>query len=60
MFLVGAAESVGGLAAARILNGVGLGLTTPAVLSLVADLHSPSRRGKAFGVLGTCSNFGAA
>lgn len=33
----------------RVLNGVGLGLVQPLLLSLVADKNPPSKRGSAFG-----------
>lgn len=33
----------------RVLNGIGLGIVQPLLLSLVADKHAPTRRGSAFG-----------
>merc|ERR1712117_146729 len=33
----------------RVLNGIGLGVVQPLLLSLVADKNAPSKRGSAFG-----------
>jgi MFS family permease len=44
-------ESFELLFAARVLNGVGLGIVQPLLLSLVADTHRPTKRGSAFGAL---------
>lgn len=35
----------------RVLNGMGLGIVQPLLLSLVADKHRPTKRGMAFGSL---------
>lgn len=43
----------------RLLNGIGLGIVQPLLLSLVADTNRPSRRGLAFGSMffaGSVSN----
>jgi predicted MFS family arabinose efflux permease len=45
---------------ARIINGLGLGFTTPLVLAMVADLFPAPLRGNAYGAIGMASNAGAA
>eukprot|EP00441_Pelagodinium_beii_P047714 CAMPEP_0197625788 /NCGR_PEP_ID=MMETSP1338-20131121/5045_1 /TAXON_ID=43686 ORGANISM="Pelagodinium beii, Strain RCC1491" /NCGR_SAMPLE_ID=MMETSP1338 /ASSEMBLY_ACC=CAM_ASM_000754 /LENGTH=491 /DNA_ID=CAMNT_0043196275 /DNA_START=8 /DNA_END=1483 /DNA_ORIENTATION=- len=51
--LIGCAFSptLGWMAFWRAVNGIGLGLVQPLLLSLIADKSSVARRGKAFGVL---------
>jgi len=43
------AQSFETLFAGRVLNGVGLGIVQPLLLSLVADKSPPTKRGSAFG-----------
>jgi len=57
---VGASTSVRSLIISRMFNGFGLGFVTPPVFGIVSDLFVEEKRGRAFGVIGTSSNLGAA
>jgi MFS family permease len=57
---VGASWSKETMIIARIINGLGLGFTTPLVLAMVADLFPAPLRGNAYGAIGMASNAGAA
>lgn len=56
--LVGASPSVGMLLLGRALNGLGLGLVTPVVYSLISDMVPTHRRGRAYGLLNFCGGVG--
>ncbi|XP_043721414.1 uncharacterized protein LOC122668911 isoform X2 [Telopea speciosissima] len=58
-FLVGFSSSFLQVAVSRALNGIGLAIVTPAILSLVADSTDDSNRGVAFGWLQLTSNIGS-
>ncbi|XP_072980552.1 uncharacterized protein [Typha angustifolia] len=58
-FLVALSNTFFQVAIARALNGVGLALVTPAILSLVADSTDDRTRGSAFGWLQLTGNFGS-
>ncbi|THG04293.1 hypothetical protein TEA_000757 [Camellia sinensis var. sinensis] len=47
------------VAVSRGLNGIGLAIVTPAILSLVADSTDETNRGMAFGWLQLAGNFGS-
>lgn len=57
---VGASTNLTSLILARMFNGFGLGFVTPPVFSIVSDLFVEEKRGRAFGMIGTSSNLGAA
>ncbi|XP_068638727.1 uncharacterized protein [Aristolochia californica] len=58
-FLVGFSSTFLQVAISRALNGIGLAIVTPAILSLVADSTDDSNRGVAFGWLQLTGNFGS-
>lgn len=58
-FLVGVSSTFFQVAVSRALNGIGLAIVTPAILSLVADSTDDSNRGVAFGWLQLTANFGS-
>ncbi|KAK2990802.1 hypothetical protein RJ640_008942, partial [Escallonia rubra] len=58
-FLVAFSSTFLQVAIARGLNGIGLAIVTPAILSLVADSTDDSNRGMAFGWLQLTGNFGS-
>ncbi|RAY11188.1 MFS transporter [Actinomadura craniellae] len=49
----GAAQSIGWLVAARLVQGVGSGVMQPQVAGLIQQLFRGAERGRAFGALGT-------
>jgi MFS family permease len=51
LVLCGAAPSFEIIVLGRVINGMGLGIVQPLLLSLVADRNPPSKRGSAFGAL---------
>lgn len=57
---VGASTSLTSLIISRMFNGLGLGFVTPPVFGIVSDLFVEEKRGRAFGIIGTSSNLGAA
>ncbi|CAL1352323.1 unnamed protein product [Linum trigynum] len=58
-FLVAISSSFLQVAISRGLNGIGLAIVTPAILSLVADSTDDSNRGTAFGWLALTANLGS-
>eukprot|EP01052_Picozoa_sp_SAG31_P033901 SAG31_NODE_3890_length_3777_cov_5.473355_5_plen_425_part_00 len=56
--LMGTVQSYLQLLIARAANGVGVGLVSPLLLSLIADATPTHRRGKAFGVFALTSSLG--
>ncbi|XP_010453043.1 PREDICTED: uncharacterized protein LOC104735027 [Camelina sativa] len=58
-FLVAVFTTFLQVAVSRGLNGIGLAIVTPAILSLVADSTEEGNRGVAFGWLGLTSNIGS-
>ncbi|XP_006366534.1 thiamine pathway transporter THI73-like [Solanum tuberosum] len=58
-FLVAISSTFIEIAISRGLNGIGLAIVTPAILSLVADSTHDSNRGTAFGWLALTGSFGA-
>ncbi|KAK3133199.1 hypothetical protein QOZ80_6AG0533640 [Eleusine coracana subsp. coracana] len=57
-FLVGISDTFLQVAISRGLNGIGLGLVVPSILSLVADCTDDATRGSAFGWLQLSSSLG--
>ncbi|CAN6204305.1 unnamed protein product [Urochloa humidicola] len=57
-FLVGVSQTFLQVAISRGLNGIGLALVVPSILSLVADSSSDATRGSAFGWLQLASSLG--
>ncbi|CAL5088610.1 unnamed protein product [Urochloa decumbens] len=57
-FLVGVSQTFVQVAISRGLNGIGLALVVPSILSLVADSSSDGTRGSAFGWLQLASSLG--
>ncbi|XP_049366428.1 uncharacterized protein LOC125831278 [Solanum verrucosum] len=58
-FLVAISSTFAEIAISRGLNGIGLAIVTPAILSLVADSTDDTNRGTAFGWLALTGSFGA-
>ncbi|CAL5323861.1 unnamed protein product [Camellia sinensis] len=58
-FLVAISSTFFEVAVSRGLNGIGLAIVTPAILSLVADSTDETNRGMAFGWLQLAGNFGS-
>ncbi|KAK1313596.1 hypothetical protein QJS10_CPA06g02049 [Acorus calamus] len=58
-FLVALSSTFFQVAISRALNGIGLAIVTPAILSLVADSTNDSNRGVAFGWLQLTGNIGS-
>ncbi|MCE3216680.1 hypothetical protein HAX54_007515 [Datura stramonium] len=58
-FLVAISSTFTEIAISRGLNGIGLAISAPAILSLVADSTDDSNRGTAFGWLAVTANFGS-
>ncbi|XP_055811024.1 thiamine pathway transporter THI73-like [Solanum dulcamara] len=58
-FLVAISSTFAEIAISRGLNGIGLAIVTPAILSLVADSTEDSNRGTAFGCLALTGSLGA-
>ncbi|KAF3947633.1 hypothetical protein CMV_026260 [Castanea mollissima] len=58
-FLVAISSTFFQVAVSRGLNGIGLAIVTPAILSLVADSTDDSNRGMAFGWLQLAGNLGS-
>ncbi|XP_015075082.1 thiamine pathway transporter THI73-like [Solanum pennellii] len=58
-FLVAISSTFAEIAISRGLNGIGLAIVTPAILSLVADSTNESNRGTAFGWLALTGSSGA-
>ncbi|XP_059642106.1 uncharacterized protein LOC132284062 isoform X2 [Cornus florida] len=58
-FLVAVSSTFLEVAVSRGLNGIGLAIVTPAILSLVADSTDDSNRGMAFGWLQLTGNLGS-
>ncbi|CAN6217461.1 unnamed protein product [Urochloa humidicola] len=57
-FLVGVSQTFVQVAISRGLNGIGLALVVPSILSLVADSSEDATRGSAFGWLQLASSLG--
>lgn len=58
-FFVGASSTFVEVAISRALNGIGLAMVIPAILSMVADATDEGNRGLAFGWLQFTGNLGA-
>jgi len=49
--MIALSQTYGQLIAAKILNGISIGMLVPSLQALVGDMHSAANRGKAFGFL---------
>ncbi|XP_049405536.1 uncharacterized protein LOC125869024 [Solanum stenotomum] len=58
-FLVAISSTFAEIAVSRALNGIGLAIVTPAILSLVADSTHDTNRGTAFGWLSLTGGLGS-
>ncbi|KAH0727720.1 hypothetical protein KY285_003445 [Solanum tuberosum] len=58
-FLVAISSTFAEIAISRALNGIGLAIVTPAILSLVADSTDDTNRGTAFGWLSLTGGLGS-